>query len=284
MRKMPRNIKLMVFDLDGTLFDSNKHVPPDASRLLHIAQEAGVETVPCTGRPVGGISAETREAMAARRFAISSNGAAVTDLTNGQNLRLWPLELSSVLTVRRMTGNRETSFEAYYSGKSYVSESDYARSEEFFPPAMQEYYRASRVPLPELDSFILQHGDRIEKINLSFSSCRAREVIAEELKKLPGIYCTSSVSNNLELMNPHANKGVALTWLAGYLGIPIGNTVAFGDESNDIPLLTAAGFSVAMGNASQAVKDAADMVTDSNDENGIYNALSVLFGNGVGEI
>ena len=63
---------------------------------------------------------------------------------------------------------------------------------------------------------------------------------------------------------------------ASYYGIDMSETVAFGDGGNDIPMLRKAGIGIAMGNASETVKAAAGYVTDSVDDNGIYNALKHL--------
>ena len=80
----------------------------------------------------------------------------------------------------------------------------------------------------------------------------------------------------LEFMKKGVSKGAALRLLLSDMGIEQADTIAFGDGDNDVSLLEAAGIGVAMGNASDAVKAAADFVTDSNNEDGIEHFLSSL--------
>ena len=75
--------------------------------------------------------------------------------------------------------------------------------------------------------------------------------------------------NNLELNWKTADKGRALLHLAERLGVPAADTVAFGDSSNDLTMLQAAGTGVAMGNASEEVRAACDAVTATNEEDGV---------------
>ena len=72
------------------------------------------------------------------------------------------------------------------------------------------------------------------------------------------------------------DKSTGFVEICRYYGCDISNTIAIGDGGNDIPILTTAGIGVAMGNASEDVKAAADIITDSVDDNGIYNALRRL--------
>lgn len=90
---------------------------------------------------------------------------------------------------------------------------------------------------------------------------RAPEITAA----FPDVLVTSSFRNNLELNAVDADKGRALLALARHLGIPAEDTVAFGDSSNDLRMLHAAGTSVAMGNAAPEVRAVCDYVTDTND-------------------
>ncbi len=73
---------------------------------------------------------------------------------------------------------------------------------------------------------------------------------------------TSSISSNIELNSLDANKGAALKTLCGLLGVGIEETLTFGDGSNDLTMLSAAGTGAAMLNASDKVKAAADIVTE----------------------
>jgi Cof subfamily protein (haloacid dehalogenase superfamily) len=84
---------------------------------------------------------------------------------------------------------------------------------------------------------------------------------------------SSSADNNLEITNSEAQKGVALKRFAELKGIPLENTMAIGDNYNDVSMLEIAGFPVAMGNAVEDLKDMAAFITKENDESGVAFAI-----------
>ncbi|MBQ3760312.1 MAG: HAD hydrolase family protein, partial [Synergistaceae bacterium] len=97
------------------------------------------------------------------------------------------------------------------------------------------------------------------------------------LKSLPHVFpkllFTSSVPNNIEINDTKANKGGGLKFLAEYLGIPMSETLAFGDGLNDITMIEAAGIGVAMENAVDEVKAAADYVTLDCNNDGVAEGI-----------
>lgn len=85
-----------------------------------------------------------------------------------------------------------------------------------------------------------------------------------------------AADNFLEIMHKNVNKGAALKTLSEKLGIHPEEIIAFGDEQNDIPMFDFVGTAVAMENGSDLAKSHADMITSSNDADGIKNALEKL--------
>lgn len=79
----------------------------------------------------------------------------------------------------------------------------------------------------------------------------------EELRALEGLELTSSNDHDFEVVSAGVDKGVALAQLAQRYGVPLDQCAAVGDSDNDLAMLQAAGVPIAMGNASQAVKDLA---------------------------
>ena len=84
---------------------------------------------------------------------------------------------------------------------------------------------------------------------------------------------TSSEDRLLDIAHRLVNKGYGLVKLAELLEIPLSSVCAMGDYENDIPMLQAAGYAVAMGNASDKVKEVADFVTKTNEESGVAWAM-----------
>ena len=91
--------------------------------------------------------------------------------------------------------------------------------------------------------------------------------------RFPEILATTSVRNNIELNSQKANKGAALEFLANYLGVPVSQTMGFGDGLNDRHMLQAAGCGVAMANGAESIRAIADFVTRSCDEDGVAYAI-----------
>ena len=94
--------------------------------------------------------------------------------------------------------------------------------------------------------------------------------------QVPEVDVTSSWYDNLEIMAKGVNKGSALAELAAFLNIPMSEVMAIGDQDNDIPMIQAAGYGVAMGNASPAAAATARFHTDTNTEYGVAMAINRL--------
>lgn len=146
-------------------------------------------------------------------------------------------------------------------------------------PEMQKLIRDTREVVPNVMEYVKTTGAEAEKVNIFMADLEEREVLRKELMAIPELSISSSMYNNLEVNAKGADKGSALLWLADYLGIDREETMSFGDGENDIPMIQAAGIGVAMENALDTVKAAADMITLKNDEDGVAAAIrKIIFG------
>ena len=128
--------------------------------------------------------------------------------------------------------------------------------------------------MPELRAYLREKGEALQKLQLYFTDLALRERLLRELpEKYPMLAVTTSIPFNIEINSALSTKGRALESLCALLGVDPAETIAFGDGSNDISLLRAAGCGVAMANAEPAVKAAADRVTRTNDESGVAMVL-----------
>ena len=134
---------------------------------------------------------------------------------------------------------------------------------------------STRVPTEKMRSWVTDPVNTVEKFNLFFKKEREddRTKAREALNQFSDLSITSSLGNNLEINHKDATKGNGLASLAAYLGLKKEEVMACGDGENDISMLDEAGIGVAMGNASDLVKRAADVVTLTNDQDGVAYAI-----------
>jgi len=153
------------------------------------------------------------------------------------------------------------------------------RAAEFSPDRhILEMLRDLRHPVPELKDFIARRGQDIQKIQFFSNDPDLRaEVLRTCSQRFPGTVASSSCPNNVEINHADATKGRALLGLCRALDIDPKETMAFGDGLNDIPMLRAAGVGVAMGNAIDTVKAAADLVTADCDDAGVAAMVARYF-------
>ena len=104
------------------------------------------------------------------------------------------------------------------------------------------------------------------------SNDRSDEVRAA-LQDIPGIELTRSSPRNVEINPAGVNKARGIEELAAFFDIPLSQVMALGDEENDLPMIKAAGYGVAMGNGSEDVKAAARFITDTNNQGGWAKAV-----------
>lgn len=115
------------------------------------------------------------------------------------------------------------------------------------------------------------------KFGFSHRSLKVIEHIRKELSAIDGIQYTSSNQFNIEVSAKDVTKKSGLLKICRYLNIDIKDVVAFGDNLNDLEMIKAVGLGVAMGNATDIIKEHADVVTECNNNNGIAKVLKKYF-------
>ena len=266
--------KLIAFDLDGTLLDSRKGLSERNRRALAAAGEAGIRLVPATGRIPAGMPVPLR-GLPGLRWGILSNGAEIYDFETQRIVGREEVPLDTALEVYDFAESLGLPYDCYQDNWGYITAAVKARAPEFIPdPGILDLMERLRTPVPELRAYLRGKGEPLQKLQLYFTDLALRGRLLRELpERWPTLAVTSSVPFNIEINSARATKGRALESLCALLGVDPADTLAFGDGSNDISLLRAAGCGVAMANAEPAVKAAADRVTLSNDESGVAAVL-----------
>jgi Cof subfamily protein (haloacid dehalogenase superfamily) len=271
---MAKKIKLIALDLDATLLDSQKKISPRNLEVLERARNMGILMVPVTGRPAQGLPRAVLD-LPGLRYAVTSNGATIRDWEEDRFLLEKHLAPETALEVLDTCWDFDMIREIFREGIGYLTRFDYEiLRERYLGTPMWEYVMGTRQVLPgSLEDFLREDARPVEELFFLTGSIQEKETLRERLSALPGIGFADPFPNDLEVMAGGIDKGEAFLWLLNYLDIDPSETLAMGDGGSDIPLLRAAGIGIAMGNALDYVKEAADDVTASCDEDGVALAL-----------
>lgn len=269
-RKM-KNYRLIALDMDGTLLNSQLKITSETKEAIARAHAAGKHVVLSTGRCIS----ELREILAELpqvRYLVCENGCCVYDCETGRTLHCDPVPEEEVRNILRVLEGERVVRQVFSENQSYINQQDDSWMEACLMDRYRETFKKSAV----LDPFLFERYEkerfRIEKVNLYFESDEDRERVCQKLAGRP-IQAISTMVYLLECFSKDADKGRGLEKLCEHLSISMDEVIAVGDGRNDLEMLSVAGLSVAMGNAEDFVKDAANTVTDDCDHDGVAKVI-----------
>lgn len=272
-------IKLIAVDLDGTLLDKNKDVPKENIETIMEYAAKGVEFAFCTGR-ISGELFDVRRQMPGINYAITCNGAYVTDLRNEKELYSNPLPADELRDIYDRLKENEGLFEVFADGTIYDDSETLKKAiadpEKYGVKAFKKLLIATRKGVGDIAEFIRDRKEPIGKLNIFFAGAELRDRVKEQVKDLP-YDITAQEITNLEFNKKGVNKGDALAALGRMLGIQKDEIMAIGDNYNDVSMRNAAGVFVAMSNSCPDMLELADFVTLSNNEAGVAAAIERCF-------
>ncbi len=262
---MDNKRKLLVFDVDGTLLTSSHTILPSTKQALAAVAADGHHIVLATARPPRSVVAIADRLGIDSTISIALNGAII--VTRNKILRETPMNRDAVKKVieearrRNLHANLMSGWEWFVEASSKWSEQE-AAIVNFQPRMVEDLLGYS---MPE-DHHVLIIGDAEE-----IASYR-HWIDAQDLP----VYVSFSKPTYCEIVDQLVSKGRAVRQVAEMLDVSLENLIAFGDGENDSEIVAMAGVGVAMGNAMPQVREVADLVTKSNDDDGIYHALREL--------
>ena len=270
---MKKDIKIIALDLDGTLLTTKKFVTEHTKQVLHQAIERGIIVMPATGRGLVAIPKEVLD-IEGVQYALTANGAAIWDVKKGEKVYTDYIDVETTLDALDYAFTWNTIPDVYLNGRAYSQKNCFAKVEQFVESEEQkEMLLSSRTPVEDIRAYVRQNPEYIEKINVLFHDQEEKRKAYEHWKRENKMEVTFSMGNNLELNKKGASKGQGLLAFGKMLGISREQIMVCGDSSNDIEMMKMAGFSVAMENGRDDVKELADFVTKTNDEDGVAYAI-----------
>lgn len=248
-------IRMIVTDLDGTLLRTDKSISPYTRSMLDQCRDRSAVTVLATARSE---KAAERYIDMVRPDAVISNGGALLR-HRGQTLykRLLSIDVTDGLIQEcrahprtgQITVETETGF--YWDSRQFINAGNYpdAVCYDFREPMHQAAYKITVEVFDEIAAAAL--ANRFDEVDmLAFAG-----------------------EDWYRYAHRGATKMDALRALADHLGIDLSRVAAFGDDYNDIEMLTGCGLGIAVANAIPEARQAADYITDSNDDDGVAQFL-----------
>ncbi|MCG1021255.1 Cof-type HAD-IIB family hydrolase [Sutcliffiella horikoshii] len=279
-------VKCIAIDMDGTLLNNNHVVSEENADAIKLAQKNGVEVVIATGRAYS----EAKDVLAEAGIVtpiICVNGAEARK-SDGTIVSTNPIANSEVRKLAEILDKHDIYFEIYTQDGTYSKDYDKAVATimDVFMSASEEndyekVLKAAKERMEEgnvklVDSFdpILAEDSHVIYKLLAFSLDKENlEAARSELLDLGIVAVSSSGKDNLEITSVDAQKGIALTTFTAERGITMEETMALGDNYNDVSMFVRVGRAVAMGNAPDGVKEKAHIITDTNVNSGVAKAI-----------
>lgn len=279
---MNKNIHLVALDMDGTLFNNQSQISLKNQSAIRRCVEQGTEVIISTGRPYVGLPTELLAELGIR-YVITANGAAIYELTldaaDRKCIYESCMDATFLCPLIEMLQKKEIHIDAFIDGNGYSPSACAPRIDRMdMPESIRTYIKATRIFTDDLAAYIATNNLKVQKLITNFyllpdGNLAHREEIKELLSHYTEITYLSGGYHNLEFTKTGTSKGAALRFLCDYLNISMEDTMAIGDTQNDLDILRTASIGVAMGNARTKVKDAADFITLTNEEDGVAHAL-----------
>lgn len=263
--------KVLVLDIDGTLTNSEKRITDETKKAIWTTLERGHKVILASGRPTPGMRRymEELELKKYGGYLLSFNGGRIIDCRTGEIIYQRILPATVVPELYEFAKENNCGL-LTYSGEAIISA---------FEP--DEY--------AELESRINGMEIQVEKnftefVNFDVNKClltapveiapKLEKVLQEKYKDVLSIYRSEPFF--IEVMPFHVDKAASLAHMLENIGLSKEDVICCGDGFNDISMIKYAGVGVAMGNAQPAVKEAADYITTTNDEDGLVPVIDTF--------
>jgi Cof subfamily protein (haloacid dehalogenase superfamily) len=255
--------KLLALDLDDTLLNDQLKISPRNAAAIRKVAAKGVLVTIATGRMFRSALPYARE-LKVDLPLITYHGALVKYAGSGEVLRHCPVPFETALEIIKLAEEEGFHLNLYFDDRLFIKEEN----------EKTRYYQTIASipvePVGNLSRFLLE--EKIEPTKLTIIDLEGRLEEIQQLlrgKYFSGLSILRSRPYFLEITHRGATKGQALNFLAEREGISAKEIVAIGDSYNDIDMLQFAGLGVAVANAPQEVKNAADVITRAGSEDGV---------------
>lgn len=265
--------KMVALDMDGTLTNDDKIITPKTKAALIEIQNQGVIVVLASGRPTTGLYEESTELRLEEYggYLLSYNGARISKASDRSIILENRLDKNIIPRLVEHVSKFPVSM-IFDDGKNL-----YTTNKDGYAVAIES--RITHLDIVEINDLNKVYEVAPVKLLMSAEPTVLRSIEKEIGAPFPELEFVRSAPFFLEAVNKGVSKGAALKLLADSLGIKREEIIAFGDEHNDIPMLQYAGLGVGMENACDEILEMCDVVTLSNNNDGVAHILAKHFKN-----
>lgn len=264
--------RLIAIDMDGTLLREDKTISDRTKHAIERAVEKGVKIVLASGRPIEGLERylEELQLLSEEDYVMSFNGSVI------QNVKTKAPVFKNIL--------KGSDLKVLYTLSKKIGVNIHAFTKKgCMTPVMNEYTelegRINGIEVHEIDFDTIDDEEDVIKVMF----IDPEPVLEEAIKKIPSstyeeFTVVRSAPYFLEFLNKASSKGTGVKALSDYLGIKQEEVICIGDAGNDLDMIQFAGLGVAMGNAFEVVKEAADYITYDNEADGVAHVIEKFIG------
>lgn len=268
------DIRLMAFDLDGTLLDEKKKVPERNARALRECEKRGIKLMICSGRAFEVQTEFARDIGITPIFA-SANGARIDASPAGPTIAESPIEPGISRRIFEILVEQDMYFMVYTRGRSYmfnVDEQKRIKKHHHLPGVVRYGDHPFEIVGDEARGraecwqaaykyvcFGDDYDPRFDNLRFALDGL--------------GLSISSSWRDNMEIMSPGIDKGYAVRRVCAEYGIPLECAMAFGDNANDLPMLETVGWPVVMENGEECARRLARIIAPPNDLAGVGTVI-----------
>lgn len=264
-------IKAIFIDIDGTLRDSNKNLSRNTIEMIRRVGQKGILVVLCSGRPRKYTEDLSRECFASK-YIITSSGGIIYDYEQNKILYVNKMDKEALIELYKIANPEGVRFIMAVGEGRVVNKVKHPDQEQKLEESIEDFVYSNDVvqcTIADNDFDKIKNLiPRIEKVKNVEIKNRHKSLLDIKFKDDKTVYC--------DIANIKSNKGIAVKKLLEILDIKKEEAIAIGDDNNDLPMFEQVGYKVAMDNAIDIVKENADEITLSNDEDGVAAYLEKL--------
>lgn len=286
--------KLVAIDLDGTMLNKYGIITENTKNVIKKVQEKGVEVIIASGRPINSVKNFSKE-INSQKYFISGNGAITYDIKNDKILYENILNKNKVLQVIKICEENSIYYNVYTENGIIAKNLNYNTLYYYKENINKSEENKTHINIVEnIYDYIENRNEKILKIMICDGSKTIFNSIMKKIREITDIEIldVSHMSRKIikqgteeialeyfytEISAKDVDKWNALEKLIELMNITKEEVVTIGDNANDIKMLKNAGLGVAMGESAPYVKECANEVTTSNDNDGVAVILEKMF-------